>query len=262
LTNAALFSCNGIIAAKSGLIISVAAPHQPAALLTADNHMQPGHPEQQQLPQPRLLRSMRPLLFLAVLAMCCVAGSAPAAAHRHNPTHTPPAGRSLQATNRTARAAAGCGAKLLSPEVRQLLRERLEAVNAAEAAKAAAAAAAASVGEVGSAATPMFGLQRGTSINMGLDFHVISDPNVQVHVDSNGDGAVDAGEMFSTAPHRAGSPGDLPTCAHLNDKLLPNSSSTIVECSWLPRSLPYVCSSSAYTNSLCLACSARGAAFR
>jgi hypothetical protein len=176
--------------------------------------MKPRHHEQQQLLQPHLMRSMRSLLLIAVLAVFCLAG--PAAAHSNS--HTP-AGRSLQATNRTARAAAGC-AKPPSPELRQLLHDKLAAVNSAEAAKAQTAAAAAAAGEAGIAAAPTPGLQHASSITMGLVFHVISDPNVEVHVDLNSNNAVDPGETFTTAPHRAADPGDLPTCAHLKGKLL------------------------------------------
>jgi hypothetical protein len=106
--------------------------------------------------------------------------------------------------------------------LRQLIRDKLAAVNAAEAAKTQASAAAAAAA-VGSTATPTTGLQRATSITMGLVCHVISDPNVKVEIDLNGNNNVDAGETFYTAPHRAAPPGNLPTCAHLDGELLLSS---------------------------------------
>jgi hypothetical protein len=167
-----------------------------------------------------------PLMLL--LVMCCLAVPGPAAAHSHR--HWSPTGRALQAINRTAvaatsttrpaqqparRSTGGCGTKPPSPELKQHIRDRIAAANAAAVKPAAAAA-----GRVGIAAAAQSGLQRASSITIGLVFHVISDPNVQVHADLNGNSAVDAGEIFYTAPHRAANPGDLPTCAHLTGELL------------------------------------------
>jgi hypothetical protein len=174
------------------------------------------------MPAPLRPRQLWSLLLMLLLAMCCLAGPRTAAAHSHHRTFP---NRALQATNRTGgtrpaqqgHAASSCGTKPPSPEMRQLIRDRIAAVNAA-AAKPAAAAAAGRVGIAAAAQTP--GLQRATSITIGLVLHIISDRNVRAHIDFDNNNVVDAGETFDTAPHRAANPGDLPTCAHLKGELL------------------------------------------
>jgi hypothetical protein len=175
--------------------------------------MQQSSPVHHNQQQPRWLQQ---LLFTAVL-LAIFFLAVPAAAHSHR--HTQP-GRALHAANRTAKTVFDCG-KPLPSDVKQLIRDKIAAVNAAAAAEPHAAAA---TGRVGIAAASMPGLQRlqrAPSITMGLVFHVIADPNVQEWVDVNQNGVEDAGETFYTAAHRAraANPGDLPTCGHLSGKL-------------------------------------------
>jgi hypothetical protein len=91
--------------------------------------------------------------------------------------------------------------------VKQLIRDKIAAVNAAASKPAVAAATAGRVGNAAAAAAAAqtSGLQRATSITIGLVFHVISDTGLSF-TDTNG-------QTYPTAPHRTGS--DLPTCGHL-----------------------------------------------